>query len=118
MQYALDSIHVKGHWYGAYLPQWLELFIQSTTENQVLGVLRLTHFISSTVWFPTEFFLLSAVHLCETSSVQQLSKRTPEEQFAAMAEAIVTMGQKVNQFYKDVQYRCVRLRSLVAHDAH
>lgn len=44
-------------------------------------------------------------HLCETSAVQNLSAKSPEQQLAAMADAIVAMGQNVNQFYKDVKYR-------------
>eukprot|EP00903_Cladosiphon_okamuranus_P010191 g9650.t1 len=48
---------------------------------------------------------VSKKHLCETSAVQNLSAKSPEQQLAAMADAIVTMGQNVNQFYKDVSYR-------------
>lgn len=44
-------------------------------------------------------------HLCETSAIQNMSAKTPEHQLAAMADAVVAMGQNVNQFYKDVKYR-------------
>lgn len=46
-----------------------------------------------------------AEHLCETSSIQSLATKTPEQQMAAVAEAIVSMGHNVNQFYKDVKHR-------------
>lgn len=44
-------------------------------------------------------------HLCETTNIQSLSSKTPEQQLAAVAEAIVSMGNNVNQFYKDVKHR-------------
>lgn len=44
-------------------------------------------------------------HLCETSGIQDLSKRTAEQRLVAIADAIVSMGQNINQFYKDVKYR-------------
>eukprot|EP00752_Nemacystus_decipiens_P016768 g15005.t1 len=44
-------------------------------------------------------------HICETSAVENLSAKSPEKQLAAMADAIVTIGQNVNSFYKDVKYR-------------
>lgn len=51
-------------------------------------------------------------HLCEVSSIQSLATMTPEQQMSAVAEAIVSMGHNVNQFYKDVKHRyiyiCVR----------
>lgn len=46
-----------------------------------------------------------AEHLCETSAIQNLSVKNPEQQLATMAEAIIHMGQNINQFYKDVKYR-------------
>lgn len=49
-------------------------------------------------------------HLCETSGIQDLSKRSPEQQMAAMAEAVINMGNNINQFYKDVKYRRVSLK--------
>ena len=49
--------------------------------------------------------LLNGEHLCEMSSIQSLASKTPEQQLAAVAEAIVSMGHNVNQFYKDVKHR-------------
>jgi len=43
--------------------------------------------------------------LCEISVVQNLSTKSPEQQLVAMADAIVGMGQNINQFYKDVKYK-------------
>eukprot|EP00904_Undaria_pinnatifida_P003118 jgi/Undpi1/12807/HiC_scaffold_7.g02474.m1 len=48
---------------------------------------------------------VSKRHLCEVSSIQSLATMTPEQQMSAVAEAIVSMGHNVNQFYKDVKHR-------------
>ncbi|CAM9880458.1 unnamed protein product [Ectocarpus sp. 12 AP-2014] len=48
---------------------------------------------------------VSDKHLCETSALQNLVGKSPEQQLVAMSDAIVSIGQSVNQFYKDVKYR-------------
>ncbi|CAM9925985.1 unnamed protein product, partial [Pylaiella littoralis] len=47
----------------------------------------------------------SQKRLCETTAIQNLSAKSADQQLAAMKEAIVNMGQNINQFYKDVKYR-------------
>lgn len=49
---------------------------------------------------------VSQERLCETTAIQNLSAKSADQQLAAMKEAIVNMGQNINQFYKDVKYRC------------